>query len=65
MDTVCMPVFLCVCVCVCVYVRVCVRPIQPYRLKEVPGGGPVRGGKGGGEPTAISGSWVKWKALNR
>lgn len=27
-----------------------------YRFKEVPGGGPVRGGKGGGEPKAISGS---------
>lgn len=56
-DSVCMSVSACVCVCV--------RPTQPYRLKEVPGGGPVRGGKGGGEPMAISGSWVKRKALNR
>lgn len=36
---------------------------HPYRLKEVRGGGPVRGGRGGGEPTAISGSCVKRKAL--
>lgn len=46
-----------VCSCARVY-------LQHYRLKEVPGGGPVRGGKGGGEPMA-SGSWVKRKALNR
>lgn len=32
---------------------------QHYRLKEIPGGGPVRGGKGGGELMEISGSWVK------
>lgn len=47
------------------YASVCVCSAQPHRLKEVPGGGPVRGGKGGGEPMAISGSWVKRKALNR
>lgn len=46
--------FLSVCICVCVCECVCL--IQSYRLKEVPGGGPLRGGKGGGEPMAISGS---------
>lgn len=47
------------CVCLSLPASACLRVSQPYRLREVPGGGPVRGGKGGGEPMAISGSWVK------